>query len=58
MQWFLKPLFFEVPQREKEPVFVGRQWLFQEILSHMVSDLPTNKGVVVTGAPEIGRAHV
>ena len=34
---------------------MGRQWLFQEILSHMVSDLPTNKGVVVTGAPGCGK---
>ena len=26
--WVLKPLFFEVPQRDPNPIFVGRQWLY------------------------------
>ena len=28
--WVLKPLFFEVPQRDPNPIFVGRQWLYGE----------------------------
>ncbi|GBN27399.1 Uncharacterized protein K02A2.6, partial [Araneus ventricosus] len=27
----LKPLYFEVPQTEPDPLFLGRQWLFKEI---------------------------
>lgn len=30
-QLTLKPLFFEVPQQENDPLFVGRQWLVKEI---------------------------
>ena len=55
-QWLLKPLFFEVPQRDPTPpAFVGRQWLYGEILEHLASELPTNRGVVVTGAPGTGK---
>ena len=46
VQWFLKPLFFEVPQREKEPVLVGRQWLYQDMVAHLASDLATNRGTL------------
>lgn len=30
-QLTLKPLFFEVPLQEPDPLFVGRQWLMKEI---------------------------
>lgn len=30
-QLTLKPLFFEVPQQEPEPLFVGRQWLLRDM---------------------------
>jgi hypothetical protein len=53
--WLLKPLFFEVPQRDPNPVFLGRQWLFGEITEHLSSNLPTNKGVVVVGGPGTGK---
>ena len=43
VQWFLKPLFFEVPQRSAQPLFVGRQWLYREIYDMLTSDLPTNR---------------
>lgn len=30
-QLTLKPLFFEVPLQEPDPLFLGRQWLIKEI---------------------------
>lgn len=30
-QLTLKPLFFEVPLQEPDPLFVGRQWLIREM---------------------------
>ena len=56
--WSLKPLFFEVPTCESSSLFVGRQWLFREIVEHLGSDLPTNRGVVVTGEPGAGKTAV
>ena len=53
--WVLKPLFFEVPQRDPNPIFVGRQWLYGEISEHLASNLPTNKGVVLAGNPGTGK---
>jgi hypothetical protein len=57
-QWILKPLFFEVPQREQQPLFVGRNWLFGETLEHLSSDLPTNRGVIINGAAGTGKTSV
>ena len=56
--WTLKPLFFEVPTTEPNPVFVGRAWLFREILDHLSSDLPTNRGVIVAGVPGAGKTSI
>lgn len=56
--WVLKPLFFEVPQRDPNPVFVGRQWLFGEVAEHLASNLPTNKGVVIVGGPGTGKTSL
>ena len=53
--WVLKPLFFEVPQRDPNPIFVGRQWLYGEISEHLASNLPTNRGVVLSGNPGTGK---
>ena len=53
--WVLKPLFFEVPQRDPNPIFVGRQWLYGEAVEHLASNLPTNKGVVIVGGPGTGK---
>lgn len=49
----LKPLFFEVPQPENDPSFVGRQWLFEEIDQELKKD--TNHGVVIVGCPGSGK---
>lgn len=51
----MKPLFFEVPLRDPDPVFVGRQWLFSDVLDHLTSGLPTSRGVTVVGAPGTGK---
>ena len=54
----LKPLFFEVPNAANENLFIGRQWLFRETCEHLGSDLPTNRGLVVVGAPGTGKTTI
>ena len=54
----LKPLFFEVPNACNENLFVGRQWLYREISEYLSSDLPTNRGVIIVGAPGTGKTTV
>ncbi|XP_050543251.1 protein TANC2 isoform X2 [Daktulosphaira vitifoliae] len=51
-QLVLKPLFFEVPQQESDPIFLGRQWLMQDIDNTLHSESP---GVVITGLPGTGK---
>jgi hypothetical protein len=55
VHWFLKPLFFEVPHRESEPLFVGRDWLYRETRDQLATDLPTNRGVIISGSPGCGK---
>ncbi|CAB4055410.1 unnamed protein product [Lepeophtheirus salmonis] len=57
-QWTLKPLYFEIPQREPNPAFIGRQWLYSEVIDHLNSELPTNRGVIITGAPGTGKTSI
>ena len=54
----LKPLFFEVPNAANENIFIGRQWLFRETCEHLGSDLPTNRGLVIVGAPGTGKTTI
>ena len=54
----LKPLFFEVPNAANENLFIGRQWLFRETCEHLGSDLPTNRGLVIVGAPGTGKTTI
>ena len=59
--WTLKPLYFEVPSMDQHlsgPLFIGRAWLYREISDHISSDLPTNKGVIVTGVSGAGKTAV
>ena len=37
------------------PLFIGRAWLYREISDHISSDLPTNKGVIITGVSGAGK---
>ena len=56
--WTLKPLYFEVPSMDQHlagPLFIGRAWLYREISDHISSDLPTNKGVIITGVSGAGK---
>jgi len=52
-QLVLKPLFFEVPQQESDPLFVGREWLVQDINNALLHS--QSSGVVVTGLPGTGK---
>ena len=58
VQWFLKPLFFEVPQREANAVFAGRQWLYSEIAEQLLPDRSDSRGVIITGTPGSGKTAV
>ncbi|KAL4112593.1 hypothetical protein QTP88_016346 [Uroleucon formosanum] len=49
----LKPLFFEVPQQESDPLFLGREWLVQDINRAMLH--AQSSGVAVTGLPGTGK---
>ncbi|XP_022257252.1 protein TANC2-like [Limulus polyphemus] len=54
----LKPMFFEVPQTETEPIFFGRQWLYREIEQELMSSSHNNRGVVITGGPGSGKTSL
>lgn len=43
----LKPLFFEVPHQEADPIFVGRHWLVREISNAIT--MTECRGVVING---------
>ena len=58
LYWTLKPLFFEVPNSETSSLFLGRHWLYREICEHLTSDLPTNRGVIITGEPGTGKTSI
>ncbi|XP_076295761.1 zinc-RING finger and ankyrin repeat domain-containing protein rolling pebbles isoform X2 [Lasioglossum baleicum] len=51
-QLTLKPLFFEVPLLETDPLFTGRKWLLQEIDSVVNGSSP---GVLISGSPGTGK---
>ncbi|CAK9795133.1 Protein TANC2 [Anthophora plagiata] len=51
-QLTLKPLFFEVPLLEIDPLFTGRQWLLQELESVVNGSSP---GVLISGSPGTGK---
>jgi len=56
----LRPLFFEVPNSPVAlpKIFVGRKWLFREILEHFSSDLPTSRGMVIHGSSTSGKTSI
>ncbi|XP_067012508.1 protein TANC2 isoform X2 [Anabrus simplex] len=51
-QLTLKPLFFEVPLQEPDPLFVGRHWLIRELEEALGSAHP---GVLITGNQGTGK---
>lgn len=51
-QLVLKPLFFEVPQQESDPLYVGREWLVRGINDALVG---SSGGVAITGLPGTGK---
>ncbi|XP_026877622.2 protein TANC2 isoform X1 [Electrophorus electricus] len=54
----LKPLLFEVPSVTPESVFVGREWLFQEVDARLRGSDPTSRGVVIVGNVGFGKTAI
>ncbi|KAL0269173.1 UNVERIFIED_CONTAM: hypothetical protein PYX00_006985 [Menopon gallinae] len=54
-QLTLKPIFFEVPLQEPDPVFVGRHWLIKEMEEVLGSNHP---GIIIYGQPGTGKTAV
>ncbi|XP_055942116.1 protein TANC2-like isoform X2 [Argiope bruennichi] len=54
----LKPLYFEVPQAEPDPLFLGRQWLFKEIEQDLITDSKGKRAIVITGGPGSGKTAI
>lgn len=52
----LKPLFFEVPVQEQEPLFVGRQWLLRDISNTL--NQSESQGAMIQGSPGTGKTAV
>ncbi|XP_012276088.1 protein TANC1 isoform X2 [Orussus abietinus] len=52
VQLTLKPLFFEVPLPETDPLFTGRQWLLHELENAINGSSP---GALVSGSPGTGK---
>lgn len=48
----LKPLFFEVPLLEEDPLFAGRQWLLYELESVINGSSP---GILISGSSGTGK---
>ncbi|XP_055699268.1 protein TANC2 isoform X1 [Phlebotomus papatasi] len=55
-QLTLKPLFFEVPVQEQEPLFIGRQWLMRDI-SNIINQTDS-QGILLQGSPGTGKTAV
>ncbi|XP_020294791.1 protein TANC2 isoform X2 [Pseudomyrmex gracilis] len=51
-QLTLKPLFFEVPLLEEDPLFAGRQWLLHELEAVINGSGP---GILISGSPGTGK---
>ncbi|KAL1491596.1 hypothetical protein ABEB36_012169 [Hypothenemus hampei] len=51
-QLTLKPLFFEVPLQEPDPLFLGRHWLIKQMEEIIGSSSP---GILLTGNPGTGK---
>nr|KAF6451264.1 tetratricopeptide repeat, ankyrin repeat and coiled-coil containing 1 [Molossus molossus] len=55
----LKPLLFEVPSITTDSVFVGRDWLFQQIEDNLRNtELTENRGAVVVGSVGFGKTAI
>ena len=37
---------------------MGRHWVSREIQSHLLSHLPTNRGVIIRGGPGSGKTEL
>ena len=55
----LKPLLFEVPSITTDSVFVGRDWLFQQLEDVLkASESAENHGAVVVGSVGYGKTAI
>uniref|UniRef100_A0A336KHD6 CSON010478 protein n=1 Tax=Culicoides sonorensis TaxID=179676 RepID=A0A336KHD6_CULSO len=49
----LKPIFFEVPSQESDPLFIGRQWLIRELTTTIAA--PECTGILINGTLGTGK---
>ncbi|KAM9493182.1 protein TANC2 isoform 2-T2 [Clarias gariepinus] len=54
----LKPLLFEVPSVTPDAVFMGREWLFQEVDAHLRSGDLSSRGVIIVGNVGFGKTAI
>ncbi|XP_014872361.1 protein TANC2-like isoform X3 [Poecilia latipinna] len=55
----LKPLHFEIPGLLSDWLFMGREWLFQKVDTHLHSNDPTtNRGILITGNMGYGKTAI
>lgn len=54
-QLTLRPLFFEVPNLESDPIFIGRQWLIRD-LDEIISS--SSSGIIIAGEPGTGKSAI
>ncbi|CAG7629519.1 unnamed protein product [Allacma fusca] len=54
----LRPLFFEVPTQEEDPLFIGRQWLLHEMELLFSSEMNSNRGIIISGKSGSGKTSV
>lgn len=55
----LKPLLFEVPSITTDSVFVGRDWLFQELEGILkATDCTQSQGAIVVGSVGYGKTAI
>ncbi|CAG0899838.1 unnamed protein product, partial [Cyprideis torosa] len=64
LEGLIRPLFFEVPQTEADPLFIGRDWLFHRLLEGLTrvsSSSPrarSPQGVALTGVDGTGKTSI
>ncbi|XP_065353659.1 protein TANC2 isoform X2 [Cloeon dipterum] len=52
----LRPLFFEIPQLEPDPPFIGRHWLYKQLLNGVMTE--KGQGFLIIGNQGTGKTAI